>query len=512
MLRNAYDRAYGKRMNVKAGVGSIVSARNPNLGLYGDDASSYGMGFGQSNRISRMYSQSSRGVPYSAIRPIAVKVSSLPYHVGFIGEAESQDSKAVREKHLSALQREKSFRNVLSLENASVAWVKGAARQIQVDETHPFLSVLARPNGFQSGASLIYCTSFSLEAVGQALWLLDTNESDQVTAIYYMPRHWMVPIPGDDGNPFGKWKLQLPNRVASDDDVIDGRLVVHFIKPDPANPADGHSATEAQQLAIETDNALQRSQYFLTQNMARPSVVITMGEGSQNPMSGQSQRPRLTPEQRDQILASFMREYSMATKHGRPIVLDEIIQDVKPFLPTPAELDGQSSTKMTHDRIMEGYGTHPLIINSEGGNRAQAYVAQANFSDLQINPNANLISETATFKLRAYYGENFVFYIEKHRPDDVDLQQKRVELAVGCECVTKGQLKRYAATGEFVFVPADDDDEIAKKPAGGAGGGMPPADQADGEQAGAKALSWFDSVVESVERSIKQSGKRRRRR
>jgi phage portal protein BeeE len=303
-------------------------------------------------------------------------------------------------------------------------WLKGSGERIEPLSTHPLLAALDDPNPLLVRWSLMFSTVASLELTGAAFWWLSSDPSGKLE-IWPLPTHWVEAA----DNLRQTWLVRPPNTakpfpVAGDD-------MVFFSLPDPADPFSVSSPLQAQALSVTTDEAIGQAQYRSFRNGIFPSAVITVGrlEG----MDGsKGERPILSNPQRRQLVNTLRQFHRGTLNYGEPLILDGMIEDVKPFSWKPAEMDFTASGKQTKSRIMQAFGVNPLICGEiEGANRAQAVVAEETFCQNVINPLAELFSQTVTGWLgQAESGKSLVFWLEPARAHDPEQTLREWELGL----------------------------------------------------------------------------------
>lgn len=420
------------------------------------------------SNAAEQYRAASRGYAFTSIRPIAVKAASQPLRIGVIDASAQVKRMAAKlrfRKNYASLRdygmHDLSIANSASLHekilNDSPSWIKSMMSDVRVLDEHPALASFRDPNPYMSSWALMYCTIFSLEATGQAIWILDTRD-DGLLDIWYTPVSWCRPI-HDGKNLFAQWKVAAPG-TASEGEPIDGRLVIHFFLPNPGNPLLPHSNLSAQATAINTDDEMVRSQFHLVRNMQRPSMLITLGEltGVDGKKAG---RPELTDKQRQELIQSVRRHYMTAAKFGDPMVLDRVVSDVRPYMPGLVDLDWPNGGRVTKERIMEGIGTNPIVVGAvQGSNRASAWVAHDSVNMMKVNPLLVNMAQTITSRWSDLFDEpNLRLWFDDARAKDPDLIHRRVQLVASAGAMTNGELRHYGATGDFEAVPREDDDE-----------------------------------------------------
>lgn len=402
-------------------MGSMIDSSGGGMG--GDVANYYGLSTRQNDgamfddatmaNASRLYRAAMRDHQFAAIRPLAVKVAEQSLKVG-----RSRPSTA-RRTPVDPGMMTKELRLVY---DSAPDWVQKSlqADDIEPIPSHPLLDLFESPNPYMTKSALLYCTAYSMEAVGEAVWWVDFDGESK--SIWYWPRSWIKPVTVN-GVAYAKWKVQIPG-VPSDFPLIDGNDISNFRYPNPADPTRSHSPTAAQSRAINTDDHIQESQLSSMKNSIRPTLGIVIGDVLPDPSGGRMQ-PELTPEQRKQLISAIRMAYRGAMHNGDPIILDGLIRDVKQIFPSPAELDYQNGSGLTKDRIYNGYGTSPIVAGqTEGANRASSYVAHEAFYSLRVNPLLALLSEEMTRKVGPRFaaaGEKLSVWLTKASADDVEI-------------------------------------------------------------------------------------------
>lgn len=438
-----------RMMATKAAAGGGGSGAGP----YAVDAATQAGVFGQSNNMASAAKQYAalRDIPYTAIRPIAVKVASQPVLVGY---------KATAEKRLSPDMAKLRTKSLL-WETAPYFMRKQIAEGLEPEQDHVLLDAFEDPNEFMTGWALRYCTAMSICATGDAFWQIDRTRPDGRLGFWYLPKTWVTPVHTPE-RPFAYFKVQPPG---STDELppVPYDDMLHFRFPDPSNPLGSMSPLQSQARAVNTDDEIQKSQFASMKNGVHPSVVLRAGRLPPKPgESGQGPLPVLTAEQRRQLIDAIRLHYSGATHFGDPIIVDGMIEGVEPFGRGPADLDFPNGSKLTKDRIMQGIGTNPVMAGQiEGANRASSYVAQDVFYAISVNPILTLMSETKTARLArtdTTPGRKLYIWLEEAKANDEDLNLAKMTGAQTAMAVTKNEWR------EFVGLPKSDDPEADKLP------------------------------------------------
>jgi HK97 family phage portal protein len=394
-----------------------------------------------------------RGWNFSSIRPIAQTGAGQDFVVA--RRVRGPKGKAARPgfKHLS--------KEHLPL------FVKSAG-DLEVFDEHPLLDVFNNPNPVMVRWHMVYITIASLELTGRSHWWLTVDENDR-PVIWPIPPSWVVAKHERD-KPFSSW-LVNPGGDARQVE-IPAEEMVYFFYPDPGNPLGFVSPMQAQSRAVIADEAIQDAQASSFRNGCWPGLVVIAGEAVDD--DGEKMgRPLLEREQRQQIYAAIKRGFAGVDKYDSPIILDRLIQDVKPLTTAPREMDFTNSAKSTKSRITQGYGLNQYIMGEiEGVNRASAAESKHQFADFCLNPKLELISQTLTKSVAtrmSNQGEQLYCWIDPYRPADAEQTRADFQVGIAGQCVTKNEVRE-----KLLGLPAlkEGGDEMAGA-ANPGGAGMP---------------------------------------
>lgn len=344
-----------------------------------------------------------RGWVYSSIRPIAQRIAGQPIFVG----------------------RLKSKRTL-----GTKAWLDA-----EPFDSHPIIDLFNDPNDLMVRWSLMFSMVASLELTGRQLWWLPKKE--QVIPI---PTSWIREFKGKAS--FESFKVQPPYTGEAFD--IPADECVYIAYPHPGDPHGVMSPLMAVGGAVDADEAITTSQVSMFRNGITPQHAVIVGKNPSPEVPG-GLRPRLSGPQQRQIIEAIRRRYADAHRHGEPVILDGLIEDIKKLSHSPAEMDWINSGKSTKERISQGFGTNPIIMGEiEGANRASSTVADQHFCDWTVNPKIELISQCLTEYLSPMFGDDLVVWIEPCVPNDVEMKLKWLEMLARHKSITGDELRELA--------------------------------------------------------------------
>lgn len=229
---------------------------------------------------------------------------------------------------------------------------------------HPFLALLASPNGEQSGTELLESLFGHLQIAGNA-WL-------ELIAIDGVPRAIMTlrpdqvrVIPGTDGWPAG-WEHEAGGRTRKLwRDAASGRAPILQLKLfNPLDDLYGQSPLEAAATAVDIHNAGGAWNKALIDNAARPSGALIY--------RGHDGDLRLNDSQFERLQDEMRHLYSGRNNAGRPMVLDGGL-DWVPMSLTPTEMDFIEARRSAARDIALAFGVPPMLLGIPGDNTYANY-------------------------------------------------------------------------------------------------------------------------------------------
>lgn len=352
------------------------------------------------------YRYAKKGWSFASIRPIANRLAAQLMKV-----ARKNGRKNIPEQERQALPK--------WLKEAQFATLEPLAR-------HELLDVVNRPNPYMVQWHLMWITATSLQATGQSYWWFSRkNGRNQVWPV---PTHWVSP--GRSDGVTTTWYVK-PDGMNGEPFEVDGSLMARFYLPDAGNPMQAMSPLSAADRPILSDDAIHESQYNGFQGGHMPDHAFIIGEKEDG--DGIKRRPELSPDQRNELTVRLKQLYGGPRRHGRFILLDGLVSDVKRLTMAPTEMDYLASMKLTEREIEKIFGVNPIMMGEvEGANRASATVADDIFLSNVVNPQLAMIGQVLTAFLERcelFSEQNVVVYFDEIVARDPDLEQKDWQFA-----------------------------------------------------------------------------------
>jgi phage portal protein BeeE len=226
---------------------------------------------------------------------------------------------------------------------------------------------------------------------------------------------------------------------------IDECAYIHY--PDPKDPHDALSPLQAIAGAVSVDESILDSQNATFRRGIHPSHALILGKQPSADVPG-GLRPHLTAAQERQIIGAVLKRYQGTSKHGEPLILDGLIEDIKQLSHSPSEMDWLNSGKASKERISQGFGVSPIIMGEiEGANRASAAVADQHFVNFTINPIIELMSQCLTEFLSPMFGGGIKVWIEPCIAKDADMALSWAMLLSNQGVLTAHELRQLSPFG-----------------------------------------------------------------
>ncbi len=267
-----------------------------------------------------------------------------------------------------ALAREGYQRNAIAYRCVRLVAEAAASVPLRADAgcapDHPYLALLASPNGEQSGTELLESLFGHLQIAGNG-WL-------ELTAIDGVPRAIMALrpdqvriIPGTDGWPAG-WEHQAGARTRRlwRDAASDRAPILQFKLFNPVDDLYGQSPLEAAATSVDIHNAGGAWNKALIDNAARPSGALVY--------RGTDSDLKMPDSQFERLKAEMTQLYAGAGNAGRPMVLDGGLQWT-PMSLTPTEMDFIEARRSAARDIALAFGVPPMLLGIPGDNTYANY-------------------------------------------------------------------------------------------------------------------------------------------
>ena len=247
------------------------------------------------------------------------------------------------------------FRAVKLIAEAAAALPLVLQDATQRFETHPVLSLLARPNAGQGQGELLEALYGQLMLSGNAYVEAVPGTGALPAELHVLRSDRMHVVPGADG-----WPAAYDYVVSSKKhrfEVTDPSPICHIRSFHPQDDHYGLSPMQAAAMALDVHNAASRWSKALLDNAARPSgAIVYRGIDGQGVLSG---------DQYDRLVAEMESHHQGARNAGRPMLLEGGL-DWKPMGFSPSDMEFQKTKEAAAREIALAFGVPPMLLGIPG--------------------------------------------------------------------------------------------------------------------------------------------------
>jgi HK97 family phage portal protein len=229
-------------------------------------------------------------------------------------------------------------------------------------DTHPFVSLLKRPNAAQTGRELFENLFAYLMVAGNAYAELVALD-DAPRELFALRPDRMAVVPSKAG-----WPEGFEYSVSGQSVRMPRENVLHVKMFNPTDDYYGLAPLEAAARSIDTHNAASSWNKAMLDNAARPSgaLVFAAGDGT------------LTADQFDRLKSELESTYQGAANAGRPMILEGGL-DWKEMGFSPKDMEFIEAKNIAAREIALAFGVPPMLLGIPGDNTYANY-AEANRS------------------------------------------------------------------------------------------------------------------------------------
>ncbi|MEL0438655.1 phage portal protein [Phycobacter sp. K97] len=288
------------------------------------------------------------------------------------------------------------FRAVKLIAEAAAALPLILQDSAQRYETHPLLTLLARPNPAQSRSDLMEALVGHLLLSGNAYVEAVATEEGLPSELHVLRPDRMSVVPGADGWPVA-YDYAVSGRKHRFAAAGGRRVICHIRSFHPQDDHYGFAPIQAAATAVDVHNAASRWSKALLDNAARPSGALVWSGSDGQGMMSDDQFRRLS----DEIESNFQG----ARNAGRPMVLEGGL-DWKPMGFSPSDMEFQKTKEAAAREIALAFGVPPMLLGLPG-DAAYANYQEANraFYRLTVLPLVSRVAAVLSDWLSGFTGE-----------------------------------------------------------------------------------------------------------
>lgn len=267
-------------------------------------------------------------------------------------------------------------------------------------ETHPVLTLLARPNAVQGRADFLEAAYAQILLSGNAYVEAVPGLSGAglmlPSELHVLRSDRMALVPGADG-----WPVAYDYTVGAKAHRFDQRgalpPICHIRAFHPQDDHYGFSPMQAAAVALDVHSAASRWSKALLDNAARPSgAIVYRGSDGQGALSS---------DQYERLVSEMEAHHQGARNAGRPMLLEGGL-DWKPMGFSPSDMEFQKTKEAAAREIAIAFGVPPMLIGIPG-DATYANYQEANraFYRLTVLPLAAKVTAALSHWLALFTGE-----------------------------------------------------------------------------------------------------------
>ncbi|UWR21048.1 phage portal protein [Sulfitobacter sp. S190] len=288
------------------------------------------------------------------------------------------------------------FRSVKLIAEAAAALPLVLQDDTRRFETHPLLSLMARPNGAQGRAELLEALYAQLLLSGDGYVEAVGADMGAPVELHVLRSERMSVVPGSDG-----WPVAYEYAVGGRKhrfDVSAAAPICHIRNFHPQDDHYGFAPMQAAAAAVDVHNSASRWSKALLDNAARPSGAIVYrgaeGQGS------------LSTDQYERLVSEMETHHQGARNAGRPMLLEGGL-DWKPMGFSPSDMEFQKTKEAAAREIALALGVPPMLIGVQGdATYANYQEAHRAFYRLTVLPLATRVTAVLSHWLSEFTGDD----------------------------------------------------------------------------------------------------------
>lgn len=281
--------------------------------------------------------------------------------------------------------------------------------------SHPLLSLLDKPNPEEVKTDALYIINSHKKLAGDAFWL-KVRTGKQVTALRHLPPDKITldlraPSPDD---PTAIESYHYEDKI--DGHEIDVRYrpedIIHFKKPNPANPFRGLGVVEAMSDTIDVDSLTNATTKNFFKKGAITNFVLSTDKN-------------VTPDQLKRLRAELKQDYTGTQNAYKTMILGGGLKPEKISF-SNKEMEFLNQLEWYRDKIMCGFGNTLASLGMlDDVNRATHESAMIEWKRVTCKPDMDAIVNALNEYLVPEFGDNLILGYTDPIPED--REDKRAE-------------------------------------------------------------------------------------
>lgn len=286
---------------------------------------------------------------------------------------------------------------------------QAVSKAVEVEEVleHPFLELMAKVNDFRNGFDLTEEMFLYLDLVGNAYWVILTNNIGVPDEIWPLMSQYVKIVP--DKQKFIRYFEYTLDRI--DIYKVEPERMVHFKNVNPRSVFYGLSPLQACVVAADLSVSMNTYETSLMQNSAIPEFAIKLPVEAGTPPE----------EEQKRTIKKWTQRFGGIKKAGKPAYLFGGAEIAKLSL-TPKEMAFLQGRKATLNEIAAIFGVPMSKLTTENVNRANAEAGDYSYMKDTVRPRLCKVEQKLNEKLLPMFDARLFCAFDNPVPQDKEFR------------------------------------------------------------------------------------------
>lgn len=296
------------------------------------------------------------------------------------------------------------------LAKSPTTW-QAVTKAVEVEEVleHPFLELMSKVNDFRNGFDLTEEMFLYLDLVGNAYWVILTNNIGVPDEIWPLMSQYVRIIP-DKQKFISRYEFTIDGieiyRIEPED-------IVHFRNVNPQSAFYGLGPLQACVVAADLSMSMNTYEAGLMQNSAMPEFAIKLPMDAGTPPEAEQER----------MTKKWVKRFGGIKKAGKPAYLFGGAEIEKISL-SPKEMAYLQGRKATRSEIAAIFGVPESKLTTDNVNRANAEAGDYSYMKDTVRPRLRKVEQKINEGLLPKYDPNLFCAFDDPVPQDKEFRLK----------------------------------------------------------------------------------------
>lgn len=321
----------------------------------------------------------------------------------------------------------------------SLQTIKPHEKVVPVDDDHPLMRLVHRPNPVDTGWEMWFELILFLELTGNAYLWCPPNAAGYPCEFWVIPSHWVRPQPGKGRlidyymvtpllAPGGGLTINIPP-----DEII------HFKWKSPVHKVDGYAAAIAGSEWIDSGESIDRARFFMMKNGCFALGALELGAEYVDPSDQDINR----------IYAKFLNRIQGEHRFGMPLILPPGAK-YNPLMINPQEMAFVESANQIRDMQLALFKVPKEVAGlQDAGTEIAMYGPLRQFFMLTITPKLKYLAQVFTEFLCKRWSDTLRLWWDDPTPTSPEQLNKDITTDWACKATTSNEIRAIRGKEPF---------------------------------------------------------------